>query len=257
MRRESAAAARPAEEAVSGGTAEGARSRAGSTRGAPPNSNDGITGRAVRSRSVAARRERSRRLARLAHPLLIAVALVPAARLVAQIFLGGLGANPIEEIQHRTGDWALNFLAATLLVTPLRRAFGWGWIVPYRRTLGLIAFFYATIHLLNYLVLDLFFDWGEIVEDIIERPYITIGMAAFIALIPLAVTSTKGSIRRLGGRRWNRLHQLIYPVVIAGTVHYWMSVKKDIAKPLAYAVLFAALLAVRVAFAQADRRRRS
>ena len=185
------------------------------------------------------------------------LALVPAARIVWQIFFGGLGANPIEEIQHRTGDWTLNFLVLTLAVTPLRRLTGWGWLIPYRRTLGLVAFFYATTHLLNYMVLDLFFDWGEIAEDILERPYITIGMAAFVALIPLALTSTKASIRRLGGRRWNRLHQLIYPDVIAGTVHYWMSVKQDIAKPLTYALLFGGLLAMRVAFTAADQRRRA
>jgi sulfoxide reductase heme-binding subunit YedZ len=106
-------------------------------------------------------------------------------------------------------------------------------------------------------VLDLFFDWGEIAEDILERPYITIGMAAFLALIPLALTSTKASIRRLGGRRWNRLHQLIYLVVVAGTVHYWMSVKQDVAKPLMYALLFGGLLAIRVWFGWADRRRRT
>lgn len=190
------------------------------------------------------------------HPVVIVLALVPAARIVWQIFFGGLGANPIEEIQHRTGDWTLNFLALTLVITPLRRLSGWGWLVPYRRTFGLLAFFFATTHLLNYMVLDLFFDWGEIAEDILERPYITIGMAAFIALIPLALTSTKASIRRLGARRWNRLHQLIYPVVIAGTVHYWLSVKQDIARPLIYALIFGGLLAIRIAFAVADRRRR-
>jgi methionine sulfoxide reductase heme-binding subunit len=226
-------------------------------RGAPPNSHVGIDPPHARHRSTAPRRDRARRIARLAHPLIILIALVPAARLVAGIFLGGLGANPIEEIQHRTGDWALNFLVATLAVTPIRRLFGWGWLVPYRRTLGLAAFFYATIHLLNYLVLDLFFDWGEIGEDIVKRPYITIGMAAFIALLPLAVTSTKGWIRRLGGRRWNRLHRLIYPAAIAGSIHYWMSVKKDIAKPLTYVLLFSLLFAVRIAFWYADRRRRA
>lgn len=188
--------------------------------------------------------------------MVIVLALMPAARIVWQIFFGGLGANPIEEIQHRTGDWTLNFLALTLVITPLRRLSGWGWLVPYRRTFGLLAFFFATTHLLNYMVLDLFFDWGEIAEDILERPYITIGMAAFIALIPLALTSTKASIRRLGARRWNRLHQLIYPVVIAGTVHYWLSVKQDIARPLIYALIFGGLLAIRIAFAVADRRRR-
>ncbi len=228
-----------------------------SEAGAPPQPQHTAQPAADRNHSPPTRRDRARRIAKAAHPFIILVALVPAARIVAQIFLGGLGANPIEEIQHRTGDWTLNFLVLTLSITPLRRLFGWGWIVPYRRTFGLIAFFYATTHLLNYMVLDLFFDWGEIAEDIIKRPYITIGMAAFVALIPLAVTSTKGWIKRLGGRRWNRLHQLIYLVAVAGTVHYWLSVKQDIAIPLIYALLFSGLFAMRIAFAAADRRRRA
>lgn len=227
-------------------------------RGGPPPTTQFTRGeRPTRDRFAAERRNRARRIAKLAHPLVIALAIVPAALIVAQIFVGGLGANPIEEIQHRTGDWTLNFLALTLAVTPVRRLFKSGWLIPYRRTFGLIAFFYATVHLLNYMVLDLFFDWGEIAEDILERPYITIGMAAFIALIPLVLTSTKKSIRRLGGRRWNRLHQLIYPIVIAGTIHYGLSVKKDIAKPVTYALIFTGLLAIRVVFAILDRRRRS
>jgi sulfoxide reductase heme-binding subunit YedZ len=228
-----------------------------SETGAPPQLKHTARPTADRNHSPAPRRHRTRRIAKAAHPVIILAALVPAARIVAQIFLGGLGANPIEEIQHRTGDWTLNFLVLTLSITPLRKLLGWGWIVPYRRTLGLIAFFYATVHLLNYMVLDLFFDWGEIAEDIIKRPYITIGMAAFVALIPLAVTSTKGWIRRLGGRRWNRLHQLIYLVAAAGTVHYWLSVKQDIAIPLIYALLFSGLFAIRIAFALGDRRRRA
>jgi sulfoxide reductase heme-binding subunit YedZ len=234
-----------------------ARARAETARGAPPNEYDGASPPRGRNPSDAARRDRARRIAKLAHPVVIILALVPAVRIVSQIFFGGLGANPIEEIQHRTGDWALNFLVLTLAVTPLRRLFGWGWLVPFRRTFGLIAFFYATTHLLNYMVLDLFFDWGEIAEDILERPYITIGMAAFVALIPLAVTSTKGWIKRLGGRRWNRLHQLIYPVAVAGSIHYWMSVKQDILKPLIYVLLFSTLLAIRIGFWYADRRRRA
>ena len=223
--------------------------------GPPPTTQYNAGEGTSRHRIDAHRRERARRIARLAHPVVIFAGVVPAALIVYQIFYGGLGANPIEEIQHRTGDWTLNFLALTLAITPLRRITRWGWLQPYRRTLGLLAFFYATTHLLNYMVLDLFFDWGEIGEDILDRPYITIGMAAFIALIPLALTSTKASIRRLGGKRWNRLHQLIYPVVIMGTVHYWMSVKKDIAKPLTYAIIFGALLAIRVVFFVRDRRR--
>jgi sulfoxide reductase heme-binding subunit YedZ len=222
--------------------------------GGPPPTTQFSAGEATKRRQIDAhRRERTRRIARALHPVVILAGLAPAAIIIYQIFYGGLGANPIEEIQHRTGDWTLNFLAATLTITPLRRLTSWGWLQPYRRTLGLLAFFYATTHLLNYMVLDLFFDWGEIGEDILERPYITIGMAAFVALIPLALTSTKASIKRLGGKRWTRLHQLIYPIVIMGTVHYWMSVKKDIAKPLTYAIIFGALLAIRIAFWSWDR----
>ena len=237
--------------------AAGGSSATGSARGGPPNDHDGSGTATPRNPSAAGRRDRARRIARLAHPVVILLALVPAARIGYQVFFGGLGANPIEEIQHRTGGWALNFLVLTLAVTPLRRLFGWGWLVPYRRTFGLIAFFYATTHLLNYMVLDLFFDWGEIAEDILERPYITIGMAAFIALVPLAVTSTKGWIKRLGGRRWNRLHQLIYPVAVAGSIHFWMSVKQDILEPLIYVLLFSTLFAIRIGFWYADRRRRA
>lgn len=249
MAREPGAAA-VREEAVAG-------AHLAAARGAPPNSHDDIAAAPPRHPSDAARHKRARRIARLAHPIIIVLALLPAARIVAQIFLGGLGANPIEEIQHRTGDWTLNFLVLTLAVTPLRRLFGWGWLVPFRRTFGLIAFFYATTHLLNYMVVDLFFDWGEIAEDILERPYITIGMAAFAAMLPLALTSTKGSIRRLGGRRWNRLHQLIYPIAVAGAVHYWLSVKADISRPLIYVLLFSLLFAARIGFWSADRRRRA
>jgi sulfoxide reductase heme-binding subunit YedZ len=236
------------------GTQAAGRSGAGAP---PPTTQNTAAAATLRDRSGAHRRSRARQIARIAHPIVILFALVPAVRIVVQILFGGLGANPIEEIQHRTGDWTLNFLVLTLAVTPLRRLTSWGWLVAYRRTFGLIAFFYATVHLLNYMVLDLFFDWGEIAEDILDRPYITIGMAAFIALVPLALTSTKRSIRRLGARRWTRLHALIYPVVIAGTIHYWLSVKKDIARPLTYALLFGGLLAVRLAFMVTDRRRRN
>lgn len=234
-----------------------ARVEARAAAGPPPTTQFNAAAESPRHRTDARRRERTRRIARIVHPLVIAACLVPVAKIIYQMFYGGLGANPIEEMQYRTGDWTLNFLALTLAVTPIRRLTKWGWLQPYRRTFGLFAFFYATTHLLNYMVLDLFFAWGEIGEDILERPYITIGMAAFVALIPLALTSTKASIRRLGGKRWNRLHQLIYPIVIAGTVHYWMSVKQDIAKPLTYALIFAALLGIRVVFSVLDRGRRS
>lgn len=254
----SAAAAVRDAAAADAARAEPADSPAASrAEGGPPRVQHAPGDAPPRHRPDAARRERARRFARLAHPVVIVLALVPAIRILTQIFFGGLGANPIEEIQHRTGDWALNFLVLTLAVTPLRRLFGLGWLLPYRRTFGLVAFFYATTHLLNYFVLDLFFDWGEIAEDIMDRPYITIGMAAFVAMLPLALTSTKGWIKRLGGRRWNRLHQLIYPIALAGSIHYWMSVKADILKPLIYVLLFGLLFAVRIAFWSADRRRRS
>jgi sulfoxide reductase heme-binding subunit YedZ len=174
--------------------------------------------------------------------------------LVWRLFTDRLGANPIEELQLETGIWALRFLAITLAVTPLRRLTGWSGIVRYRRLLGLVAFFYVCLHLVNYLAIDLQFDMGNIVEDVAERLYITVGMAAFLLLLPLAVTSTRGWQRRLG-RRWQRLHRLAYAAAVLGTVHFLWAVKKDITEPLAYAAIFATLFAVRLWFALAPRLR--
>ncbi len=157
-----------------------------------------------------------------------------------------LGANPIEYITRATGDWTLRLLLVTLAVTPLRQITGWHWLVRLRRMLGLYAFFYASLHLLTYLWLDQFFDIEGIVKDIIKRPFITIGFGAFLLLLPLAVTSTNGMVRRLGGRAWQRLHKLVYVVCILGVAHYWWLVKKDLTEPILYACILATLFAVRL-----------
>ena len=156
-----------------------------------------------------------------------------------------LGANPIEEMEHFTGKWALRFVAFTLAVTPVRRITGWNWLQKYRRMLGLWAFAYACTHLTIYAALDLEFYWSEIGEDIAERPYITIGMTAFLLLLPMAITSTRGWIRRLG-KRWTQLHRAVYVVAVLGTTHFWMAVKRDYREPLFFAVIFATLLGWRV-----------
>ena len=187
-------------------------------------------------------RSHSRRLVTVS---LVLVCLLPVAWLARRALTDDLGANPIEALEVQTGLWTLRFLALTLAVTPLRRYTGWNRIARHRRTLGLVTFGYACLHLSMYIGLDMFFDWSDIVEDVAEHLYITVGMAAFLLLIPLAVTSTKGAIRRLG-RRWKRLHRLIWAVAALGTVHFIWSVKKDIREPLIYAGIFAGLLVLRL-----------
>jgi sulfoxide reductase heme-binding subunit YedZ len=183
---------------------------------------------------------------RLIRPALWLLVLLPAPVIVAQLLLNKLGANPIREVEHMTGEWALRFLAASLAVTPLMRLTGWGWLVAQRRFLGLSAFFWALGHLLVYTVLDWFFDWHEIWKDIVKHWYVTLGMLAFLLMIPLALTSTKSSIRRLGGQRWTQLHRLVYVSVIAACFHFLWAVKKDIAEPILYMAIVAALLAFRL-----------
>lgn len=173
------------------------------------------------------------------------LALVPAIWVASGLALGTLGAEPIEKAQQETGVWALRFLVLTLAITPLRRLTGWNELVQYRRMLGLFAFFYAALHLTNYLALDQFFHLPVIVEDILKRPWITIGMVSFLLLVPLAATSTKGWIRRLGGRRWQRLHRLVYLAAAGGALHFFLAVKKDVREPLIYAAIIAALLGTR------------
>jgi methionine sulfoxide reductase heme-binding subunit len=161
-------------------------------------------------------------------------------------YLGDLGANPIEKITHSTGDWTLRFLLITLAITPLRRALGAPALIRFRRMLGLFAFFYGCLHFLTYIWLDKFFDVHGMLADIAKRKFITVGLTAFVLLIPLAVTSTAGWIRRLGGRRWRALHRLIYFSAIAGVIHYLWLVKADIRKPLEYGSILALLLFYRI-----------
>jgi sulfoxide reductase heme-binding subunit YedZ len=185
-------------------------------------------------------------------PVVFVVCLIPAAWVIAAIasdFFQGtrlLGSNPIKEAEHFTGRWVLRFLMVTLAVTPIRQTLGWNWLQRYRRMLGLFAFAYATLHLSIYFFLDLELAWGDLAADIVKRPYITIGMAAFVLLVPLAVTSTAKMVRRLGGKRWAALHRLIYVIVVLGTIHFWMAVKRDITDPLIFAAIFAFLLGYRV-----------
>ena len=173
--------------------------------------------------------------------------LAPALLLAWRGFHGGLGANPIEFITHATGDWTLRFLAITLAVTPLRKLLRWPDMVRFRRMLGLFAFFYGTLHFLTYVWLDKFFDWADIVKDVEKRPFITAGFTAFILLVPLAITSTAGWIRRLGGKQWRRLHSLVYVSATAGVVHYYWLVKSDITLPVFYGTIIMLLLGYRAA----------
>lgn len=177
-------------------------------------------------------------------PLVFCVSLLPLAWLCWLAWQDRLGANPVETLSHRTGDWSLRFLLLTLAVTPLRRLSGWNWLLKFRRMLGLFAFFYVCLHLGVYLIFDQFFDPAAILEDIAKRPYITVGFAGFLLLIPLAVTSTNGMIKRLG-RNWQRLHRLVYLIGMLGVVHYWWLVKADISEPLLYAGLLTMLLGYR------------
>jgi len=156
------------------------------------------------------------------------------------------GSNPVKEGEHFLGEWTLRFIIAALAVTPLRQVTGWNWLAKHRRTIGLFAFGYLMLHWLTYALLDVQLDWGELMKDLAKRPYIMIGMAALLCMIPLALTSTRNSIRRLGGKRWNRLHKLIYLIAILGVIHFSMAVKKDESDPITYGACIAFLLGWRV-----------
>jgi len=171
--------------------------------------------------------------------------LVPFGSLIWKTYAGLLGADPVAVITHATGDWTLRFLLITLAITPLRRLSRQYWLIQYRRMLGLFAFFYGCLHLLTWIVIDKFFDYHAMLADIAKRRYITVGMLGFALMLPLAVTSTRGWIRRLG-RRWTALHRLIYFSAIAGVIHYWWLVKKDTTLPRMYALILAALLIYRL-----------
>jgi methionine sulfoxide reductase heme-binding subunit len=181
-------------------------------------------------------------------PAVFLAALVPAALLVRDGLAGDLGANPIDKITDVTGIWGLRFVLITLAVTPLRRFTGWNPLVRFRRMLGLFAFFYATLHFSTWLVLDQFFAWDFILADIAKRPFITVGFLAFVMMVPLALTSTAGWIRRLGGKRWNLLHRLIYITGVAAVLHYWWLVKVIETPQIVYAAIVTFLLAARIWF---------
>ncbi|HJU70695.1 MAG TPA: protein-methionine-sulfoxide reductase heme-binding subunit MsrQ [Paucimonas sp.] len=180
--------------------------------------------------------------------VVFALALLPFLRLVAFTLTDRLGANPIEFITRNTGDWTLYFLCLTLTVTPLRRLTGWNWMIKLRRMLGLFAFFYVALHFTTFLWFDHFFDIDEMVRDVIKRPFITVGFSAFLLLIPLAVTSTNGMVRRLGGKRWQWLHRLIYVIVPLGILHFWWmkAGKHDFAQPILFGAIVVVLLLLRV-----------
>jgi sulfoxide reductase heme-binding subunit YedZ len=187
-------------------------------------------------------------------PAVFTLCLLPLMWLVWQGLAGQLGANPIEAITHRTGDWTLRLLLISLAMTPLRRLSGWTWPVRIRRMLGLFAFFYATLHLVTYLWLDQFFDWGEILQDIAKRPFVTVGMLGFAFLLPLAATSNQHLMKRLG-KNWKRLHQLAYVVPVLGVLHFLWLVKADIREPVIYATVLLALLGERVWWQRSQRAR--
>jgi sulfoxide reductase heme-binding subunit YedZ len=190
-------------------------------------------------------------------PVVFVLCLVPGLLLLGDIFeiTGTLGANPVEEIQDRLGNWGLRFIMIALAVTPLRRLTGWTWLPRFRRMLGLYAFFYVLLHFLVWLILDQGVLWSAIVEDIAKRPFITIGFAALLILAAMAATSTNGMRRRLG-RRWQQLHYGAYLVGVLGVWHYWWQVKNDIREPLIYAVILSGLLGLRLWFRATRRKKR-
>ncbi|MEI2783451.1 MAG: protein-methionine-sulfoxide reductase heme-binding subunit MsrQ [Candidatus Competibacter sp.] len=186
-----------------------------------------------------------RRFSFIGKPLIFMASLLPLAWLCWLAWQDRLGANPVETLSHRTGDWSLRFLLLTLAVTPLRRLSGWNGLQKFRRMLGLFAFFYVCLHFGVYLIFDQFFDWAGIVEDVAKRPYITVGFTGWLLLIPLAVTSTNGMIKRLG-RNWQRLHRLVYVIGALGVLHYLWLVKADLTEPLLYGGILGVLLGYRL-----------
>lgn len=188
-------------------------------------------------------------------PLVFAASLFPLVWLGWQAAYGSLGVNPVETLNRTLGDWALRFLLLALAVTPLRQWTGWAPLARLRRMMGLFAFFYVSLHLASYVGIDLFFDWAALWKDVVKRTYITLGMGCFLLLLPLALTSTDGMIRRMGGKAWRKLHRLVYPAAILGVAHFWLMVKADLREPLVYALVLAVLLGWRLrAFLRAPQR---
>jgi sulfoxide reductase heme-binding subunit YedZ len=192
---------------------------------------------------------------RVIHALVVSCGFLPFGALVVGALGDQLGANPVETITHVTGEWALRFLVGTLAVTPLRRIFSWRFLAPYRRSLGLLCFFYALLHFSTYLILDLGLDPSILLEDVLERPYVTAGFTAFVLLVPLAATSTRGMARRLG-RHWKTLHRLVYLAGVCAVVHFLWLVKADLREPLVYASVVGLLLALRLGWWLRSSRRR-
>lgn len=184
-------------------------------------------------------------LRRVIKPVVFAASLAPFVWLVSGAFTDGLGVNPVETITNTTGIWTLRFLAISLAITPLRWITRWNPLIQLRRMLGLFAFFYGTLHFMTYFVLDQSLMFDGLWEDVVKRPYITVGFTAFVLMIPLAITSTTGWIRRLG-RRWTLLHRLVYVSAVLGVLHYWWKVKLDTTDPSFYALIVAILLGARL-----------
>lgn len=182
---------------------------------------------------------------RVFKPVVFVACLTPLSLLLYDFYRDELGANPVETITNTTGIWTLRLIVATLAITPLRWATGWNPLIQYRRAIGLFAFFYGTLHFMTYFILDHQLQFDGLWADVVKRPYITAGFTAFVLMIPLALTSTTGWIRRLGGKRWNLLHKLIYITAMAAVLHYFWKVKLDATNPVYYGVIVAALLGVR------------
>lgn len=182
---------------------------------------------------------------RVLRPSLFILLLLPAIYYAWGVWQDTLGANPLESVIRGLGDWALRILLLTLAISPLRRILNWAQLLRTRRMLGLYAYFYVVLHLFGYLWFDQFFDWEEIWFDILERPFITVGMGAFLLLTPLSITSTKGFIRRMG-KKWKRLHTLIYPISMLTVLHFWWMAKLDKSEPLLYLAILAGLLGERL-----------
>ena len=185
---------------------------------------------------------------------LFIASLYPLLRLSWLAYSDQLGANPIELITRSLGTWTLVFLLITLTITPLRKLSGWTWLIKLRRMAGLFAFFYATLHFITYIWLDQFFDLSAMYKDVIKRPFITIGFAAFVMLIPLALTSTNAMMKKMGGKNWQLLHRLVYAIALFGVLHYWWLVKKDLTQPIIYSAVLAVLLGYRLWVWQSKKR---
>lgn len=191
---------------------------------------------------------------RWAKVLVFVVCLLPVFWLAWRGYQQDLSANPVEFITRYTGDWTLRFLVFTLAITPLRKLLGLPDLIKFRRMIGLFAFFYGCLHFTTYIWLDKFFDLAEMLHDVVKRPFITAGFTAFVLMIPLALTSTTGWIRRLGGKRWQTLHRLVYISAIAGAVHYYWLVKSAVTRPIFYMCLVGLALAIRVGYWAKGRR---